>query len=120
MENKIKHTPGPWYSKDGDITAYKPSLIEGRGNRIVRIADYRSYEALQSKEVGYDEIKANARLIAAAPELLDALENVLDAFIHVPGDTEGNKARTTAARIIGSPNGLLARAREAIEKAKGG
>lgn len=67
------------------------------------------------------EAEAGAvQLMLAAPDLLAALEMVLDAFIHVPGDIAGNKDRTTAARIIGGPNAALARAREAIEKAKKG
>lgn len=35
-----------------------------------------------------------ARLIAAAPDMLNALELILNAFIHKNGDIKGNKART--------------------------
>jgi hypothetical protein len=41
-----------------------------------------------------EEQEANARLIAAAPAMYDALRKLLDALIHVEGDTKGNKART--------------------------
>lgn len=105
---KSKHTPGPW----------SPDQCE----RI-----------LKSVWPNNTNNKANAAIIAAAPDMaarikeleeinagmLAALENLLAEFVHVPGDTEGNKDRTTAARIIGGPNAALARAREAIEKAKG-
>lgn len=68
------------------------------------------------------QVKVQAKIIKSleveSAELVATMENVLNEFIHVPGDIEGNKARTTAARIIGGPRAALARAREAIEKAK--
>lgn len=68
------------------------------------------------------QVKVQDKIIKSleneSAELVAAMENVLNEFVHVPGDIEGNKARTTAARIIGSPRAALARAREAIEKAK--
>jgi hypothetical protein len=68
------------------------------------------------------QVKVQAKIIKSleveSAELVYTMENVLNESIHVPGDIEGNKARTTAARIIGGPRAALARAREAIEKAK--
>jgi len=60
------HTPGPWYCKptagDHDFLIYP----EGPGNAIAIVRDF-------------DE--ANARLIAAAPELLAACEVAQDALM---------------------------------------
>ena len=50
-----KHTPGPW-TKDRNI------IEDANGNEIARVSYERS---------GY--VQANARLIAAAPDLLEAL-----------------------------------------------
>ena len=56
-----KHTPGPWRYVDGYFNC------EVRvGNKIVL-----SYEHNPS-----DENRANARLVAAAPELLEVLERI--------------------------------------------
>lgn len=50
------HTPGPWAVNDDD-----PTEVVTRHGRLVAACHYRG------------EAKANARLIAAAPELLEAL-----------------------------------------------
>lgn len=55
------HTPGPWRFSHGDIWP------TGRGPRIAHLNDW----------VSVDRYKANAALIAAAPDLLAALEGML-------------------------------------------
>lgn len=58
-----KHTPGPWvHDRDGEIL--------GPDNVIVVYA-HGAQRAVQTDE--------DARLIAAAPDLLEALENLIDA-----------------------------------------
>lgn len=63
MKNEIKHTPGPWESEHmhtaickGDMTLARVYYGEGRT---------------------YEESCANARLIAAAPEMLEKLVDVM-------------------------------------------
>ena len=63
-----KHTPGPWNRIKGDRNVYsaagtvcKTPAILGGGSAATNW-------------------EANARLIAAAPDLLEALENLLDAY----------------------------------------
>lgn len=60
---EIKHTPGPWHvgMKPGPIV-YGP-----KGEQVSPL----------NIMLDPEEAKANARLIAAAPELLDALKSVL-------------------------------------------
>ena len=67
---KVKHTPGPWNSElINNGTDYQ---ISSKRRYIATLAKYGN---LDSKCDDLD--KANARLIAAAPELLEALKDVL-------------------------------------------
>lgn len=58
----MKHTPGPWEADGGDVFSK-----EGR-----------KYIALTILDVPKKERMANARLIAAAPELLEAAKDALE------------------------------------------
>lgn len=60
-----KHTPGPWHCRP-----YGDSFVATCGNADKRVAYCYAVFEDRSK----DEAEANARLIAAAPELLEALE----------------------------------------------
>lgn len=87
-----KHTPGPWYVSD-------TLAIWGKTARLIAsCADGRLADPSP-------ESRANATLIAAAPDLLASLQEVLD---HTPEPHAGD------ARAI------LQRARAAIAKATGG
>jgi len=61
-----KHTPGKWTAFGIDVRS-SPVVLEGK-----LIAETRDYP-MGSREL--EESYANARLIAAAPELLEALKN---------------------------------------------
>lgn len=65
--NKPTHTPGPWTLKpNGVISGGKPiQLPNGEAVQQVAMATY----------LDDGDREANARLIAAAPELLEALRN---------------------------------------------
>lgn len=63
-----KHTPGPWVLQPHETDFRREITAEGR--RV----------ALATKR---DERDANARLIVAAPELLEALKACLDALEYV-------------------------------------
>lgn len=67
-----KHTPGPWSIGTPNAKEYGEVGVHGPGEYGFIICD------LQAD--GYDEKtqKANASLIAAAPDLLEALEGVTD------------------------------------------
>ena len=64
-KNDTKHTPGPWKLTEHDE---RSARIESRLEFIARI---------EGIDWGSEECKANARLIAAAPDLLEALKNLL-------------------------------------------
>lgn len=57
-----QHTPGPWY-RDG----YTDDVV---GSAIIR--DATGFQVALTRHWGINETEANARLIAAAPDLLEA------------------------------------------------
>ena len=95
-----KHTPGPWRLNSWQIT--------GNG---ATIADLRSWpnETLMIRL----EAEANARLIAAAPELLEALRGVMRWMPVYPNAADG----ILGGR--GAYDAAVDRALEAIAKATG-
>ena len=73
MSDKTKHTPGPWRTKrEGFSTVYVEARIDG--GLIQEVA------ACGPTDAGLEQQEANARLIAAAPELLEAAKLVLEWY----------------------------------------
>lgn len=64
-EMEEKHTPGPWMREDIASTRW---IIGANGETIMHLGD----ECLPDDGLS----EANARLIAAAPDMLEALESV--------------------------------------------
>ncbi len=72
MDKAPMHTPPPW-----DVTKGKPRKITANGVLICNAVLRNMATTAQNKNgKGEDEAKANARLIAAAPELLAALQEL--------------------------------------------
>lgn len=74
-----KHTPGKWFaaSREGDDwDSVVP--VEGTSSEICQC-----FHASQRLE-NLDECEANARLVAAAPELLEALKELRDRIPEPP------------------------------------
>ena len=65
----MKHTPGPWRDCDA------PSNFQ-RGKQFIRPVGSESLIAIVGGEMKQTERWANARLIAAAPELLALVEEM--------------------------------------------
>ena len=93
---EVKHTPGPWFIT-GSMTKYVEARIPGR--MIQEVAACGPTAA----DDGYGEQQmANARLIAAAPELLEALESVLENCLDSDGLAAAyEKARAAIAKAKG-------------------
>ncbi len=87
-----QHTPGPWGlcddRKDG------VSVITSGGD------DGRSIAFIELVDVSEPELEANARLIAAAPDLLAALEAMVAADEHGWPVNMGGSARDAANDAI--------------------
>lgn len=99
----MSHTPGPW-------------AIEKDSKDIVKVRAYATvatcttaglWDSKRTQVISPEECMANARLIAAAPELLEALEE----FYHLIDDAhDGDRVFTFE---------LAQKAKAAIAKAKG-
>lgn len=103
------HTPGPWIVDIAAFSCYR-SISTAARPPYEKIAEIPWAEP----SVFDAERNANARLIAAAPELLAALENArldLDYIV-------ASLARKNTISISSVQN-CAARARQAIAKAKG-
>ncbi len=99
-----KHTPGPW------LAAAKPSSRVGlpivstvNGRSIAGVTFFMLGEAFSNHD---KESDANARLIAAAPELLEALDALLNGDHpnrqYVNGHPAAAKARAAIAKATGA------------------
>jgi|SRR5689334_19242645 len=86
--NEAKHTPGPWRVVERERDDNAAYSIESESGIIV---------ANVISGLGLETEAANARLIAAAPDLLAALHALLDRIDHHFGDThrygQGNEWR---------------------------
>jgi hypothetical protein len=104
------HTPGPWEAERVYITIQDPTMriTANNGELYVAEAAYSPTQRTDSIHVkDPDEMRANARLIAAAPELLEALQGCCELLAHIEPEVRGGY----------SPDGAYARARAAIAKA---
>lgn len=104
------HTPGPWIVKSHsfgcDEIIYDGAVTKGdsHGDRIICIMPTPHL---------FGENLANARLIAAAPDLLDALKALVDRdFSFLDGKMIDSSELITVAQVMA--------ARLAIAKAEGG
>lgn len=96
-----KHTPGPWHVVPyGDGGSLVICSDEAGDWRIAFMATPSGYKAER------DEIKANAHLIASAPEMYEALERTVNHFGILPDD-------------MTTPDSVIGQARSALRKARG-
>lgn len=91
-----KHTPGPWTADPARVIRAECSALP---------LPYVIAMALGDEDVGPGAGDANARLIAAAPDLLKALRNLLDWNCAIDPDTDCDEmaaARAAIAKATGA------------------
>lgn len=68
---KTQHTPAPWTIKEHEDKNHGIDITEGDNGKV--IANVTSHFIAE-----HTEAQANAKLIAAAPELLEALKELIE------------------------------------------
>ena len=118
VEISAGHTPGPWYA---DIAGFNPhcgATINANGRPRIASVYWERTDGAEIADGGYiahpanAETVANARLIAAAPDLLEALEGLFRECVMIHrfgGDADNTRAAREAEEA----------ARAAIRKARG-
>lgn len=98
-----RHTSSPWHVDWRSPNDVRICSSEGPRESICWMANWLpEFQA---------EVQANARLIAAAPELYEALERLLDHIERIP-------YRDPANMRLGDTNPFIDRARSALSKAR--
>ena len=75
MSGELKHTPGPWV-RDVSHGADWGYIRDGEGRMVAVCGIPEGEDLLKHRRNGTDPTEANARLIAAAPDLLEALKTM--------------------------------------------
>lgn len=115
MESEVKWTEGPWTFVPGDRNVYGADgfgVADASGCAIARHADPTKHpsEPGQSIDRSWDEEQANARLMAAAPCMAEALERISNL---TPEAANATDARALHLTIKAIADAALSRARGA-------
>lgn len=102
----MSHTPGPWkVDKEGFIWGRCPGGCRMEVSDFP-VAEIRGTGHLQYRPDGEDMQAANARLIAAAPELYEALEELFDMMIsNKVNNGEGVRRLLMATDVLAKARG---------------
>lgn len=97
MIENMKHTPGPWHWDSdpvkGDPTGRIRYRVTTTGKTITQVY-YSSFEG------GLTNAEADAKLIAAAPELLEALKECMHLMMQNFGSNDKKLAHQKAKAAI--------------------
>lgn len=104
-EKQIKHTPGPWRAIGTGSEGYGvfPEVDVSREHRITNVARVTSGTL--------EQCKANAALIAAAPDLLAACEKVATASKFEPIGYDRDALEKIVLEIRGIMSAVIAKAK---------
>ena len=94
------YTPGPWLCQ----TPHEDGSITIIGDNLGGLVGAAHCWPTEVETGGSDRVRANARLIAAAPELLEALEELFDD----PGKIHSIRWTDKAAAAIAKARGAAA------------
>lgn len=102
----MSHTQGGWGRNIKPASKY-PIIYAGRNTHVAQVI---------TRGIPESEAEANADLIAAAPDLLAALEWMLPAYLAAHADACRHSGEPSLQSVAGQQ---IAAARAAIAKAKG-
>ncbi len=107
-----KHTPAPWNVEFSDDDPYGDILIRGNRRNIAKLwLDDAPVPAYNEQQ------KANAKLMASAPELLEALKEIVNCEINRRSDLETLSKRPNSLYTFSDAR--VKKAQAAITKAEG-
>ncbi len=98
-----KHTPGPWGIFDIDHCAVGECENTDILGRAVAVTTHHAVNPFYGIE--YEEAKVNARLIAAAPDLLKACKALLKSFDCAAEHSIGKSRKLANAAIAKAEEG---------------
>lgn len=116
---KNAFTAGPWFAETSDDgTRIYAGMLPGMTRNVVELADvwYPNHKDDRPRDA---ERAANARLIAAAPTLYEALSDAERAIDSLERDDLGGIFDGHGAQIGTVRDELLAKVRAALSKARG-
>lgn len=109
MKTKTQHTPGPWkyeVTNDGNIGSKDKVRVEASDGHIAIACRSKRIERNTFGPVsvprGLPEVKANAILIAAAPELLEAAKIIQGRYDSGESLTESLLPYLASGRLRGA------------------
>lgn len=108
MTANIEHTKAPWYVSLPDTVRGQEPRIREFMHAVRDDKTGKEICVITRNSTPRDELQANAQIIAAAPEMLEALEeldNILKGAIH------NNMLETVSPALL--------KAKNAIDKARG-
>lgn len=103
--SETRWTAGPWVAGRSDMA----TIVDGFDSKWVYSGEQYVAVASGRIEGSWDEVMANAHLIAAAPDLYEALK----AFVDAAGDflDRGGEMRADAIALVMKADTALAKAR---------
>ncbi len=96
MEQKAAHTPAPWIADLGEAHRVR---AQQDGGQVAIMMNLKGQHGLAGRMSG-DEVAANAHLIAAAPQLLEALKAVTATEMFLPDHPQRQAAYKAARAAI--------------------
>lgn len=93
---RATHTPGPWVAVKSEAHAGNPDSV--------RVDIHSLGAAYSPAHVASDIMSEDARLIAAAPEMLATIRDILDWYAHST-DADGDMPTELHARLIRAVGG---------------
>ncbi len=71
-----KHTPGPWFHSNSILWGTATTKPDGRGETVAIVGTPARFNMRAGEDVD-EEIRANGRLVASAPDLLAVAEKFI-------------------------------------------
>ena len=80
-----KHTPGPWQLTSGKYSLSYQLRRKNRSFASIHLVEFIDYNLPTERKITVEEARANARLMASAPELLGIAKEVLAVMTDILG-----------------------------------